>query len=117
MPARPAARPGRTRSWMAATLLFTAVAAPVAGTAEWRTLQRTTYCRDHDEFTAALARLHGESKWWWGVLDDGTAIVELHGSPDTGSWTLLRVEPSGYACALGAGDTGSGQFRQEGEQP
>ena len=112
---RAAAGPARTRGLDAAVILLAGIAVPVAGLAEWRTLQRTTFCRDHQEFTSALARLHGETRAWWGVSDDGKAVVELHRSPDSGSWTLLRVEHDGVACALAAGDSGALEFGGERE--
>ena len=114
---RPAAGPARTRGLGAAVILLTGFAVPADGLAEWRTLQRTTFCREHQEFTSALARLHGETRAWWGVSDDGKAVVELHRSPESGSWTLLRVEHDGVACALAAGDSGALEFGGEREQP
>ncbi len=109
--------PARTSGLRAAVILLAGIAVPAAGLAEWRTLQRTTFCRDHQEFTSALARLHGETRAWWGVSDDGKAVVELHWSPESGSWTLLRIEHDGVACALAAGESGALEFRTESEQP
>ncbi len=86
-------------------VLLAAVAAPVAAAAEWRTLQHTALCRTHAEFTDALVRVHGETRAWWGLSGQGTAVLELHISRETGSWTLLRVEPDGTACSLGGGET------------
>ncbi len=114
---RPDGGPARTSGLRAAVILLAGFAVPAAGLAEWRTLQRTTFCRDHQEFTSALARLHGETRAWWGVSDDGKAVVELHWSPESGSWTMLRVEHDGVACALAAGDSGALEFRGESEQP
>lgn len=114
---RPAAGPARARGLGAAIILLAGITVPAAGMAEWRTLQRTTFCRDHQEFTSALSRLHGETRAWWGVSDDGKAVVELHWSPDSGSWTLLRVEHDGVACAVGAGDSGALEFGGEKEPP
>ncbi len=112
---RAAAGPARTRGLNAAVILLAGIAVPVASLAEWRTLQRTTFCRDHQEFTSALVRLHGETRAWWGVSDDGKAVVELHRSLDSGSWTLLRVEHDGVACALAAGESGALEFGGERE--
>ena len=82
---RPAVGPARTSGLRAAVILLAGIAVPASGLAEWRTLQRTTFCRDHQEFASALARLHGETRAWWGVSDDGKAVVELHWSPESGS--------------------------------
>ena len=112
-----AAAVARTRGLGTVVVLLAGIAVPAAGLAEWRTLQRTTFCRDHQEFTRALARLHGETRAWWGVSDDGKAVVELHWSADSGSWTLLRVEHDGIACALAAGDAGAREFGGGREQP
>ena len=117
VPAHRAPGPARIGGLRAALILLAGIAVPAAGLAEWRTLQRTTFCRDHQEFTGALAQLHDETRAWWGVSDDGQAVVELHWSPDSGSWTLLRVEHDGIACALAAGESGALEIGGEGESP
>lgn len=99
----------------AAIILLAGFAVPVTGMAEWRTLQRTMFCRDHEAFKGALAEVHGETLAWWGVSGDGKAVMELYRSPETGSWTLLRVEHDGTACALGGGESGADAFSSERE--
>ncbi len=118
MPVRPAGRRRRTRARRVAAALLAGVATPFpAAVEEWRTLQLTAYCRGHAEFAAALAERHGETRWWWGINNEGTAVVELYGSAATGSWTLLRVDPDGRACALGGGTSGARESGEDGESP
>ena len=116
MPRRPAAGAARAGGLRAAIILLAGFAVPVTGMAEWRTLQRTMFCRDHEAFTGALADAHGETLAWWGVSGDGKAVMELYRSPETGSWTLLRVEHDGTACALGGGESGANAFSSERER-
>lgn len=98
-------------------LLLSLTVLPATTNAEWRTMQRTMFCRDHNEFTEALAAQHQETRVWWGVNGDGKALFELYWSPKTGSWTLLRVEDDGSACALGGGDAGALAIGPEGSEP
>ena len=101
----------------AGLLLLSLTVLPATANAEWRTMQRTMFCRDHNEFTEALAVQHQEARAWWGVSGDGKALFELYWSPETGSWTLLRIEDDGFACALGGGDAGALAIGPEGGEP
>ncbi len=78
-----------------------------ASAAETRRVTEFLLCDDRDILVNELSQEYGERRIWWGIAGDGDAVIELYLAPDTSSWTILKVEPSGTACALAGGDMGS----------
>lgn len=51
----------------------------------------------------ALEQRYGETRAWLGRVND-EAVVEIVANPDTGSWTMMIVNPAGVACIVSSGD-------------
>jgi hypothetical protein len=62
----------------------------------------TMVCAERDAILAQLAKRYQEAPMGLGVSNG--VLVELVVNEDTGSFTLLLVQPSGKACLLASGD-------------
>jgi hypothetical protein len=70
-------------------------------------------CAPRAALTELLADRYGERSHGMGVIGAPGPAVQLFVNPDTGSWTLLELQPGGMACIAAIGTTE--QPRPEGE--
>jgi len=80
--------------------LFAAVAMLVACTFVTPVVAQTQ-CGDREKMERRLAEKFGESRRGSGF--DGTYVVALWASTDSGSWTILLLRPNGIACIGASG--------------
>jgi len=59
-------------------------------------------CGARDEVLATLTGKYGEVRRGIGLAGSG-AVVELHSSPATGTWTMTVTLPSGVTCLIASG--------------
>ncbi|MDO9524675.1 MAG: hypothetical protein Q7J57_03910 [Gemmobacter sp.] len=59
-------------------------------------------CGARDQVLNTLTTRFGEERRGIGLAGQG-AVVELHSSADTGSWTITVTLPSGATCLLTSG--------------
>ncbi|MGL4280908.1 MAG: hypothetical protein ACRCS0_11115 [Albidovulum sp.] len=59
-------------------------------------------CGQYEALRAVLTDDYGESVSGRGLQSE-TRMIELWRSPETGSWTLLMILPSGMGCILASG--------------
>ena len=62
-------------------------------------------CRSAPEMAEFLAAGYGETPVASGLTMDGSLLV-VFSNPETGSWTVVTVDPSGLACMR----SGGGEF-------
>ncbi|MEJ2029728.1 MAG: hypothetical protein P8X66_07605, partial [Maritimibacter sp.] len=60
-------------------------------------------CADHDTLIAHLGEDFGEARQIAG-LSSGGQLIEIFGSEETGTWTVVVTDPGGTACFLVTGD-------------
>lgn len=58
-------------------------------------------CAPWPQLREALAQGYSEQPAWIGLAGDTQVILAL--APESGSWTLVAVAPTGLACVRGAG--------------
>ncbi len=80
-------------------VLFVAVFALVVSPAFAQVQQG---CGSHASFIAQLDLKFGEARLGSGMA--GGILFELWASEETGTWTLLRVFPTGWSCIKAAGE-------------
>ena len=61
-----------------------------------------TQCVLAPDAYASLADNYGEQRLQTLVMPDGR-VIETWGNPDTGTWSMFVVSPSGIACPIGSG--------------
>lgn len=60
-------------------------------------------CAGFADLAALYSEAHGETVAVRGLDTAGQAMIVL-ANPDTGTWTLLVVQPNGIACPIAFGD-------------
>ena len=60
-------------------------------------------CGTHATITMNLDMQYGESRHGIGLSGPGSAF-EIWANDETGSWTILKVYPSGQACWMASGE-------------
>lgn len=76
-------------------LVIALLAAPVAAQAG---------CGHHAAIVANLERVYGESRRGVGLAGPNT-LFELWTDPKDGSWTIIRMNPGGWACVFAMGES------------
>ena len=61
-----------------------------------------TACGQYERLREALTEAYGETVAGRG-LQSATRLIEVWRSPETGSWTVLMVLPSGMTCIVASG--------------
>ena len=61
-------------------------------------------CRPWREVNQYLDHKFAEQPVAYGVQDNGS-LLQIYASADTGTWTLVSMQPDGTACLLGAGNS------------
>ncbi|MHA1528818.1 MAG: hypothetical protein ACTSVG_07345 [Alphaproteobacteria bacterium] len=59
-------------------------------------------CGKRADIISQLSEKYGETRRSLGV-SEGSRVVELYASDETGSWTILMTNPQGIACMMAAG--------------
>lgn len=60
-------------------------------------------CGTRDAVVAKLGDKYGEVRRGGGLAGP-TAIYEIWASDETGSWTILKTTPDGFACVMAVGE-------------
>jgi hypothetical protein len=83
--------------------LATAAGATWAGSPESET-QQIGPCSSREAITQSLAEEYHEAPVSLGVMANGN-VLQVFASPDTGTWTIISIAPSGLSCVLAAGQS------------
>ncbi len=59
-------------------------------------------CHDYQRIVETLDKRYGESPVSAGLQTNGN-VLQVFSSPESGSWTILSVAPSGIGCIVAAG--------------
>ena len=59
-------------------------------------------CAPYSSVVVKLDQDFGEERQGGGL--GGRFVFEVWASPETGTWTLLRLDPNGLACVMATGD-------------
>jgi hypothetical protein len=59
-------------------------------------------CHDYQKIVETLDKRYGESPVSLGLQTNGN-VLQVFSSPESGSWTILSVAPSGIGCIVAAG--------------
>ena len=59
-------------------------------------------CAPRDQVLAALAERYGEARQAVGLASNG-AVVEIHASGATGTWTITATLANGVTCLVASG--------------
>lgn len=82
-----------------ATVAMAALAWPVAAD----TAPTSVPCAKRDTITHGLEQKFGEARRGAGLVSE-KSVLELWGSSDTGTWTVLMTRADGVSCIVAAGD-------------
>jgi hypothetical protein len=61
-------------------------------------------CRPWREVSNYLSQKYAEQPVAYGLQDNGS-LLQVYASADTGTWTLVTMQPDGNACLAGAGNS------------
>ena len=89
-----------TRILIIVALLLTAL---ILGLLFVSPAQAQMVCDTRDSVVERLGEKYGEV-WRGGGLSRPTAIFEIWASEATGTWTILKTTPNGWACIMAVGD-------------
>lgn len=73
---------------------------------------RGAECAARDTVLESLSERYGEIRQSAGLASNG-ALVEVHASPETGTWTITATLASGVTCLVASGEN----FEQLSETP
>jgi hypothetical protein len=59
-------------------------------------------CHDYQKIAETLDKRYGETPVSLGLQTNGN-MLQVFTSPETGSWTILSVAPTGIGCIVAAG--------------
>jgi hypothetical protein len=59
-------------------------------------------CHDYHKIAETLGKRYGEQPVSLGMQTNGH-VLQVFTSPESGSWTILSVAPSGIGCIVAAG--------------
>lgn len=59
-------------------------------------------CHDYQTIVETLDQRYGETPSSLGLQTNGN-MLQIFASPESGSWTILSVAPSGIGCIIAAG--------------
>ena len=61
-------------------------------------------CGPRDEAVKILKDKYGETQQFYGLNRSRTVVLETYANLVTGTWSLLRTEPSGRTCLVASGN-------------
>ena len=61
-------------------------------------------CGPRDEAVKILKDKYGETQQYVGMARSRTMVLETYANLSTGTWSLLRTEPSGRTCLMASGN-------------
>jgi hypothetical protein len=59
-------------------------------------------CHDYQKIAETLGKRYGETPVSLGLQTNGH-LLQVFSSPESGSWTILSVTPTGIGCIVAAG--------------
>ncbi len=59
-------------------------------------------CHDYQKIVETLGKRYGETPTSLGLQTNGH-VLQVFTSPESGSWTILSVAPTGVGCIVAAG--------------
>jgi hypothetical protein len=83
--------------------LFAGLATATTAMAQVPSVQPHLPCHDYHKIAETLGKRYGETPVSLGLQTNGH-VLQVFSSPESGSWTILSVAPSGIGCIVAAGD-------------
>ena len=65
----------------------------------------TVDCFPKGNLEKQLTDKYDESVVSWGIATDGVAIFQLWRNLEKDTWTIVRLDPKGFACLMAAGES------------